>query len=72
MSSVKDAISNLDYKQFLLAFWTLDPKTPEEIETLIECKVKFKIVNKFKQSEILNKLFYEFKIKNKILKLEIR
>ena len=38
MSSYKDAVEGLNLKNLIKSFWSFNPPTPEEIETLYDCR----------------------------------
>ena len=38
MKAYRDVVQNLNFKGLLRNFWSYKPNTPEEIETLIECR----------------------------------
>lgn len=38
MSSYKEVLDNLDFKNLIKKFWTYEPSTPEEIETMDLCR----------------------------------
>lgn len=39
MSAYRQVLDGLDLRNLLLGFWRWEPNTPEEIETLQECRM---------------------------------